>query len=111
MVVSPPSPLRDDLVISRQELPGGFVYVIKDPVVGRFVRFKEAEYFIARLFDGSTSLEEIRRRGEEQFGASLSPETLERFAGKLQNLGLLTVPGEKLKRVAAPAQRPRLAGN
>src|SRR5580765_1303863 len=105
MVISPPSRLRDDLVISRQELPGGFIYVIKDPVVGRFVRFKEAEYFIARQFDGSTSLEEIRRRGEEQFGASLPQETLERFAGKLQNLGLLTVPGEKREQGTAPARK------
>ncbi len=48
--------LRRDLVVSRQEHPGGVVYVVKDPVVGRFLRFKELEYFIAQQFDGATSL-------------------------------------------------------
>src|SRR6266704_873216 len=81
--------LRRDLIISRQELPGGVVYVIKDPAVGRFVRFKEPEFFIAQQFDGDTPFQEIQRRGEEHFGATLSRSTGEKFAGKLQNLGLL----------------------
>ena len=80
--------LRTDLVVRPQELPGGVVYILKDPAVGRFVRLKEAEFFIAQQFDGLTSLEEIRLRGEERFGASLSQETLEQFAAKLQTLGL-----------------------
>ena len=65
--------LRSDLIVSRQELPEGEVFVVKDPAVGRFVRLKAPEHFIARQFDGATPLEEIRRRGEEKFGASLSP--------------------------------------
>jgi len=32
--------LRPDLIVSRQELPGGPVFIIKDPAVGRFVRLK-----------------------------------------------------------------------
>ena len=35
--------LRTDLIVSRQDLPGGVVYVVKDPSVGRFVRLKEVE--------------------------------------------------------------------
>src|SRR5437660_6754128 len=98
--------LRSDLIVSRQELPTGVAYVIKDPVVGRFVRFKEIEYFIAQQFDGLTPIEEIRRRGEEQFGASLPSSTLEQFAGKLQNLGLLA-PGAGLGGVSRPPAQPR----
>ena len=48
--------LRGDLIISRQELPDGVVYVVKDPTIGRFLRFKEPEYFIAQQLDGATSL-------------------------------------------------------
>ncbi len=81
--------LRSDLVVSRQETPGGVAFVIKDPVVGRFVRFKEAEYFIAQQLDGATSLDEVRRRGEAHLDATLSEATLERFTAKLQTLGLL----------------------
>ena len=44
--------LRTDLIVSRQELPEAVAYVVKDPTIGRFVRFKEIEYFIARQFDG-----------------------------------------------------------
>jgi putative peptide zinc metalloprotease protein len=81
--------LRSDLIVSRQETPGGVVFVVKDPTVGRFVRFKEPEYFIARQFDGQTPLEEVRRRGETELGGSLSDATVRQFAGKLLNLGLL----------------------
>src|SRR5882724_7602487 len=111
MVTSPPSQLRDDLVVSRQGLPGGVVYVIKDPVLGRFLRFKEPEYFIARQFDGRASLEEIRQRAEEQLGASLSSATLEQFAGKLQNLGLLTPIQDKPGIVPQPSSKKRVRGN
>ncbi len=104
--------LRRDLIISRQELPGGVVYVVKDPTVGRFVRFKEPDYFIAQQFDGATSLEEVRRRGEEQFGASLTASTLEQFAGKLRNLGLLDPEPAQQDQAGAPSHpRARVGGN
>src|SRR5437899_5794867 len=96
--------LRSDLIVSRQELAAGEVFVVKDPAVGRFVRLKAPEYFIARQFDGATPLEEIRRRAEEHFGASLSQGTLEQFAAKLQNLGLLQTDGGR------PAPAPSSAG-
>src|SRR5215472_891604 len=76
--------LREDLVFSRQETAAGVVFVVKDPVVGRFLRLKEPEYFIARQFDGVTSLEEVRRRGEERLGGSLSQSTLEQFTRRLE---------------------------
>ncbi len=104
--------LRRDLIVSRQELPGGVVYVVKDPTVGRFVRFKEPEYFIAQQFDGATSLEEVRRRGEEQFGASLTASTLEQFAGKLRNLGLLDPePAQQDQAGATSHTHARVRGN
>src|SRR5258708_23198349 len=96
--------LRSDLIISRQESAEGVVFVVKDPVLGRFVRFKEPEFFIVRQFDGLTPIEDIRRAGEQQFDGSLSQSTLEKFAGKLQTLGLLDPgvvhehsPDQKLK--------------
>src|SRR5438309_12129288 len=81
--------LRADLVVSRQETAGGVVFVLKDPEVGRFLRFKEPEYFIAQQLDGETPPEEIRRRGEERFGAPLAASTLEQFTNKLQTQGPL----------------------
>src|SRR5690242_2968914 len=80
---------RSDLVISKQETTSGNIFIIKDPLIGRFVRFREAEYFIAQQLDGETSLEEIRLRGEQHFGAPLSQATLEQFTHKLLTLGFL----------------------
>src|SRR5437870_670430 len=103
--------LRTDLIVSRQELPGGPVFIIKDPAVGRFVRLKETEYFIARQFDGLTATEEIRRRSEEHLDATLSLATLEQFASKLQNLGLLVPANGQTALASAPSQAARVGGN
>src|SRR6266851_4531359 len=81
--------LREDLIVSRQETDGRAAFVLKDPRIGRFVRLREPEYFIAQQFDGSRRLEEVRANCEEQFGAPLAEKTLERFTEKLQTLGLL----------------------
>src|SRR5258708_37597372 len=86
--------LRRDLIISRQEGGQGVVFVVKDARIGRFVRFKEPEYFIARQLDGATALEEIRRRGEQHFGGQLAARTIERFTAKLHTLGLLETEAE-----------------
>ena len=66
---------------------------MKDPVTGRFFRFREAEHFLARQLDGATPIEDIRLMAEEQFGASLSQESIEQFIERLGRLGLLE-PGE-----------------
>ena len=81
--------LRHDLVFSRQETGGGVVFVVKEPNSGRFFRIGEVEHFVARQFDGATSLDSVRRRVEERFGAPLTPETLQKFIEKLRGRGLL----------------------
>src|SRR5258708_25981033 len=103
--------LRRDLIISRQQTSNGIVFILKDPQIGRFVRFREPEYFIAQQLDGTTSPEEIRRRGQERFGAPLSESTLEGFATKLGTLGLLDA-GTAAQPEVRPERRPqRMRGN
>ena len=103
--------LRRDLIISRQETGSGVVYVLKDPRIGRFIRFREPEYFIAQQLDGLTSAEEICRRGQEQFGAPLTESTLERFAAKLDTLGLLERQAMPEIEVRPQASPRRMRGN
>ncbi len=81
--------LRRDLVISRQETGEGVVFVVEAPSSGRFFRIGEVEHFVARQFDGATPPDTVRRRVEERFGASLTPETLQEFIEKLRGRGLL----------------------
>ena len=72
--------LRDDLTAFS---------VIKDPVTGRFFRFRETEQFIAGQFDGATAVETVRKRTEEKLGVPLLPETLNDFISRLDKVGLL----------------------
>jgi putative peptide zinc metalloprotease protein len=81
--------LRTDLIISRQETKEGVFFVFKDPLTGRFFRFREAEYFIARQLDGSTRADLIRQRAEERFGSALALDTLTKFVESLGRIGLL----------------------
>jgi putative peptide zinc metalloprotease protein len=80
---------RTDLVVSERRTPEGLAFVLKDPTSGRFFRLRETDYFVARLLDGSTSAETIRRAAEERFGASFTLEGVERFTAHLDRLGLL----------------------
>ncbi|MGH7409689.1 MAG: hypothetical protein ACREJ6_01305 [Candidatus Methylomirabilis sp.] len=77
--------LRSDLVISHQAQDGQSIYIVKDAATGRFFRLREPEYGIAQWLDGSTSLDVIRRRVEEKFGAPLprrpSSNSSKRFDG------------------------------
>ncbi len=82
--------LRSDLIIMRRgTAEDGAVYVAKSPTTGRYFRFQEAERFITRQLDGSTPLEVIRQRAEEEFQSPLSRAALERFVEVLRRLGLL----------------------
>ncbi len=88
-MASAPPKLRSDLVISEQRTTEGSVFVVKDPVTGRFFRFREAEHFIARQLDGATPLEVVGQRVEQAFGGPVAPETLVQFTHHLGRLGLL----------------------
>ncbi|HEY2953658.1 MAG TPA: efflux RND transporter periplasmic adaptor subunit [Candidatus Eisenbacteria bacterium] len=93
--------IRSGLTIREQPTADGRVFVVKDPVSGEFFRLGEAERFIAGQCDGVTSVEQMRRRTEERFGASLPLDALESFLGSLDRAGLLEGPG------SARAPRPK----
>jgi putative peptide zinc metalloprotease protein len=88
-VTSCPPRLRRDLKVSEQQTASGTSFVVKDPVSRRFYRLGDAEHFIAAQFDGVTPLDTIQRRTEDEFGSSVSLETLRAFVQKLDKAGLL----------------------
>ena len=92
MLPSPPR-LRSDLTVSRQQTAEGSSCIVKDPVSGKFFRFRETEEFIAGQLDGETSLEVVRRRTEERFAASMASEHLQAFVARLDKAGLLETGG------------------
>ncbi len=84
--------LRADLVISPQVSGAETTFVVKDPAAERFFRFGEVEHFVARQLDGSTPLDIVRRRVEEQFERPLQTGTLETLIGQLRRCQLLESP-------------------
>jgi multidrug resistance efflux pump len=95
--------LRSDLVISSVEEGGELHYVIKDPRTNRFFRVKPLEHFLISQFDGTTSLDVVRRRASEEKNVLVSEEVLSRFAEKFRELGLLVRNDEP----EASSERPR----
>jgi putative peptide zinc metalloprotease protein len=96
-VLSSPPRLRSDLTVSRQQTAEGSSCVVKDPVSGRFFRFRETEDFIAGQLDGETPLEVVRRRTEERFDASMASEHLYAFVARLEKAGLLETGSQPRK--------------
>ena len=103
-----PPKLRVDLVVSEQPQAEGLFFVFKDPAIGRFYRFREPEYFIARQLDGETPLGTVRERAREKLGSDLAPETLDQFVGTLRRLGLLEADGGQRRGAAGQG---RVRGN
>ena len=88
MITSAPR-LRDDLAVTHQQTAKGSFYVVKDPLSGDFYRLRDAERFVAQQLDGETSLEAVREKTEERFGATLQAGTLKAFIDRLERAGLL----------------------
>ena len=88
---------RPDLVAQRQHYLGRSYWVVKDPVGLTYYRFQEEEFAILQMFDGLTSLDEIKERFEADFPPQkITLEELQQFLGMLHRSGLVVadVPGQ-----------------
>jgi len=95
--------LRPDLVVREQRQADGVLFVVKDPAAGRFFRFREREWTIARLLDGRTPHDAVLADVRGRLGHDLTSEALEQFVASLRRLGLL----DGHAAAAGPAARPR----
>ena len=109
-IISSPLPkLRSDLTLSWQGANGEQRCVVKDPVSGRFFQFRQVEGFILQRLDGTTDLDGLRAKVEQEFDANLSRATLEKFIEKLKTLGLLE--SEKTDSPASRSPRRKIQGS
>ena len=81
--------LRQDLVISEQNQAGKKIYVVKEPVSGKFFRFVAFQYYVATLLDGKTSLAALKDIVSERLRRPIRVQTLETFVRRLHDYGLL----------------------
>lgn len=77
---------RKELTFSEVK-PGE--YTLYDPANTRYFQFKEYEYAICSLLDGTNTVEDVLSKFEEQFDAVLPLDTLKAFIQKMFNLGLI----------------------
>ncbi len=82
--------MRPDLDIEPQGEAGERCWIARDPVALRYFRLRDEEYFVLKLLDGRTSLEEIREKFEAAFQPlQLGMQQLHAFILRLHEQGLI----------------------
>ncbi|MFO0846989.1 MAG: hypothetical protein U0871_00310 [Gemmataceae bacterium] len=82
--------VRPDLQITEQRYEGKVFHVVKDPVCLRYYRFNRQEHFVFSLFDGKHTMEDVRKRFEDEYKPHrLEFADLEAFARQLVTAGLV----------------------
>lgn len=89
---APLKKVREDIVISKHEMPEGVRFVVKDPVTDRYFRFGELEGFIVEHLDGKTTKAGLLKLVNEKFQAELDDQTLDQFVARLEACGLIAGP-------------------
>lgn len=91
MVISQKLPtFRSDLnIITRYDIKGNLIYVVRDPLSGEIFEFNEEDYFICKQLDGNASLPMIQSQFNRRFNLDVDTERIVAFVHKLEELGLL----------------------
>ena len=76
--------LRKDLKPTKRQQGLETVWVLKDPVAFTHFQFSEQEYFLAKLFNGRRSVDQVAEAWQAKFrSASLSVDQINSFAQRL----------------------------
>jgi putative peptide zinc metalloprotease protein len=87
--------MRPDLVVCRQQADSRECWVIKDPVSLRYYNLSAHEHAILNWLDGTSGLDDIRRKFEEKFPPfRITARRLQAFLANLYESGLLIVEGQ-----------------
>jgi putative peptide zinc metalloprotease protein len=106
-VSDPTLKLRDDLIVSEQNVGPAKSFVVKEPASGRFFRFGEIEGYLLRQLNGAVTRQQLQQSVQSRFGAPLPLTTLDQFLQKLGRLDLLETEGHERHRQA----NERIRGN
>lgn len=90
--------LRSDLIVHAESDGPQTVYVIKDPLAGRFFRLRAPEYYLLTRADGQTPITDAARQTGERFGVDITPEAAEAFFVRMDRL--LFFEGPAVERAA-----------
>ncbi|MEW5702937.1 MAG: efflux RND transporter periplasmic adaptor subunit [Candidatus Zixiibacteriota bacterium] len=95
--------LRSDLVVHVEGGSPQPVYIIKDPLTGRFFRLRAPEHYLLTRADGQISLAEAIRQTEERFNIQLGHEAAAAFFARMERL--LFFEGPAIERVTGQLAR------
>ena len=85
---------RPDLIVAEQSSGTERRWAIKDPVGLEYFHFGPEEWYLFRLLDGNTPLEEIKQRFEKElYPRRISTAELESFCHHLHENGLVLSDG------------------
>lgn len=107
--------MRADLTARRHKYQGRSYWVVKEPVGLRYFRFQEEEFAVLNMMRGQVSLEDIKKRFEEDFAPhKITYQDLQQFIGTLHRSGLVVsdAPGQglQLKKRGDERHRKELLG-
>lgn len=82
--------MRVDLECKRQRYLQRPYWVVKDPIGLKYFRFRDEEFAILQMLDGSASMDDIKRQFESQFAPQkITWSDLQQFIGTLHRGGLV----------------------
>lgn len=85
-----PLRLRADLTFRQHHYQGETFWVVKEPIGLKYFRFREEEYRLLRMLDGTVSLADLQDRFADEFAPQhVSLTSLHNFLGKLFRAGLV----------------------
>ena len=106
----PPPKLSSNLIVSRQQMPEGSLYIIKNPITGRFFKFQEPQYLILQLLNGKNNFSTIQNRIKEEYQSDLTQEDFDQFVTLLKQLGIVDTSNGDDQPQSKPESR-RIRGN
>ena len=85
-----PVRVRPDLTAERQHYLGQSYWMLKDPIGSRYFRLQEEEYELLKCFDGTHSLNDIKKAFEKQYAPQkISLDELQHLLGQFHQIGLI----------------------
>lgn len=86
--------LRPDIVVSSRDENGATVFLLEDPLSGKFYEVGEREFGAIRLLDGSRTLQDVVSRSVNSHGAGISEQEAVSLIRMLAGANLLSTSSD-----------------
>lgn len=81
--------IKADLRVQTDTVEGVIYYTVKESIGGKFIRLREPEYYLLRLFDGSRTPDDAAAEFVRTYNRLITPQAAEQFVSRIGELGFL----------------------